>query len=219
MKDKNYKYSAVVGFRFQDYYTGGPDDICVDGVDAEVELLVDHYEESFLEIEFVPDKEDFILRGYEKEYKDLLNCTSTQEMTKIYDKVHYQLSRFHEGAIFGLEYAYEVYLKNASEKIKNVRGKGFYVKVAKINRSPGTTHDSVALTCCKAFWKSVSFVPKNMVYFYPYQRRFVFPDTDKEVPFGPHTLKDFIRMGTEEHHMPLVKRVLAEEKEKYYNRI
>lgn len=157
---------------------------------AKIELELEKLESGKgIEIDFDFNKE----MCNRDDVKLIEKCTSTQDRIEIFDQLSYDATMFHEGAIFGLKYAYEVLLLENPEEFKAS------IKVRSIDIKVSVSHDAVAYVATKGLWLLFNFIPKDQIYLDRTKQKFVFPNTKSLVPIGRVAQREaekYLELGT-----------------------
>jgi len=101
--------------------------------------------------------------------------------TKYYNE-DYRATRFHEGASFGLQYAYDNYL--------NLQKCAIAIEILPSER---LTHDLVAYTTTMALVKLMKIMPQNPPHYSKKRKRFIFPNATI-FPIGSNTINDIKKL-------------------------
>lgn len=110
------------------------------------------------------------------------------ERQKIYEKLPFNTTIFHEGVRYGLNYAYNIYKKETGFT------QGLYVKVLKLDRIISSQNEEFAYVASKVLWKALDFVPERDAYFDEVTHKFIFPNAENLVPIGGFTRNDIIKI-------------------------
>jgi len=147
---------------------------------VEIEFDFKYTDQSKLEVCFLPN--NFCS---EDEKKMLSQCKTIEERNKLYDEMPWETISFHEGAAFGLNYAYNYYKENSS-KVRGVRI-DIYIKCYS-----GTTEEAVAFICAKELLDFLGFESEKIVYYL--NEKYRFPYTKEFPPIGLHGIKTMIKI-------------------------
>lgn len=106
--------------------------------------------------------------------------SQSEEQNTYFEHLDYLKTLFHEGAKFGLHYAFDLW-----SKANTGHNQDMYVKVVNIINKSGTTHDLIAYCACMALLNTIHFKPVDGLPFYDAGvKAFLFPNTEKEPPLG-----------------------------------
>ncbi len=131
-----------------------------------------------IEIDFLPR-----LSCTNEEVLLLSRCKSFDERNNLYSKMEYDRTFFHEGARFGLKYAYDYYLNHSSEP------KGIRVEL-EIKLYSGTFEEIVAYACASTLLDFLGFDTKKIVWYSTELKKYRFPYTQKLIPLGEYGLEN-----------------------------
>ena len=162
------------------------------GVEGEIKLLIlDQGEGLNLEIDFYYDPK----RCNAKDLALLKQYKTAKGRQKIFEELSYEATRFHEGVVFGLEYAYEVYVKETNMP------RQVFLKVLHIGQRHLIAHDSMAYVATKALWHLLAFRPQRSPFLDKRKEKFVFPDTNKSIPIREVTKREIRKYLRQNDHI------------------
>lgn len=135
------------------------------------------YIEGGLEFSFEPN------RYTKKEYlNDLMQAENTNDRLLIYDAIFAQGQRtVVPGIIFGLKYAYNIYIQESQEDIK-----GVYIGINIITTGHDDYNEHFAYLAAKGLWKILDFEPQEKIIFDIKNAKYYFPKSENDVPKGDH---------------------------------
>lgn len=109
-----------------------------------------------------------------------------KEVNLRYDPAAFEVLRFHEGVVYGIYYAYDIYTQETENP------ESYQVIIQNYPQTEEMTHGLLALAASHTFWQGIHFSPQQLPGYEKETETYFFPNTDVLPPYGKLTLYEFV---------------------------